>query len=125
MLEAAILFCLLAGAGAFVFLGGGWRYPYLLFPLLLWAVLRFHQLGAATASFIVGAMGTWGTMAGHVPIEQASSTERVQIIQALVGLVSISLLVVGATLAERETAIAAVRADRVAARRSAGIDAHR
>ena len=72
-------------------------------------MLRFRQLGAATGSLIVGAMGTWGTMAGTVPIAHATSTERVQIIQGLVGLVSISLLVVGATLAEREVAVAAVR----------------
>jgi len=109
LLEALILLSMLTALSAIVFLGGGWRYPYLIFPLLLWAALRFRQIGCATSSFLVGAMATWGTMSGTVPIAHTSPTERVQIIQALVGLVSISLLVVGATLSERETANAALR----------------
>jgi PAS domain S-box-containing protein len=108
VVEALLLLCLLSSLDAIVFLGGGWRYPYLLFPVLLWAALRFRQLGAAASSFLVGLLGTWGTMAGTVPIAQTSPTERVQIIQALVALVSISLLVLGATLSERETANEAV-----------------
>jgi len=109
LLEALFVLCSLTALSAIVFLAGAWRYPYLIFPLLLWAALRFRQLGAATSSFVVGAIGTWGTMAGTVPIGVTSPTARVQIIQALVGLVAISLLVVGATLAERETANQALK----------------
>ena len=47
-----------------VFLAGAWRYPYLLFPLLLWAALRSSRLGAAAAAFLVGAFGTWGAVDG-------------------------------------------------------------
>jgi signal transduction histidine kinase len=104
MCEALVLAASLGALNAVVFLWGGWRYPYLLFPLLLWAALRFRQLGAATSSLLVGAAGTWGTVAGTVPIAATSPTERVQIIQALVGVLAISLLVLGATLSERETA---------------------
>ena len=99
--EGAALVVALGGVSAFVFLGGGWRYPYLMFPLLLWAALRFQALGAATASFLVGALGTWGAVAGDVPVGVDTATERVQVIQALFALVAVSLLVVGATLAER------------------------
>lgn len=104
LLEALVLLASLAGVSALVFLTGAWRYPYLIFPLLLWATLRFRQLGAAVGAFLVGAIGTWGTVAGAVAIGATSPTERVQIIQALVGIVAISLLVLGATLAEREAA---------------------
>ena len=104
VLEALVLLASLAALGAVVFLGGAWRYPYLLFPLLLWAALRFRQLGAAVSSFLVGALASWGTVAGTVPFGGESPTARVQVIQALVGLLAISLLVVGATLAERERA---------------------
>ena len=109
ILEALVLLCLLIAVSAIVFLAGAWRYPYLIFPFLLWAVLRFRLLGAATGSFVVGAIATWGTMAGNVAIGATDSTARVQIIQALVGVVAISLLVLGATLAERETANEALR----------------
>ncbi len=107
--EALAFVASLTALNALVFLAGAWRYPYLIFPLLLWAVLRFRQLGAATCSLLVGAIGTWGTVAGTVPIAATSPTERVQIIQALVGVLAISLLVLGATLSERETANAEVK----------------
>src|SRR5205823_4744811 len=60
--EAAVLLAGLGGAAAGVFLLGGWRYPYLLFPLLIVATLRFHQLGAAAGSLVVGALATAGTV---------------------------------------------------------------
>jgi PAS domain S-box-containing protein len=104
LLEALAVIALLTALSAVVFLAGAWRYPYLIFPLLLWAALRFRQFGAAASSFLVGAIATWGTVAGTVPFGGSNPTERVQIIQALVGVLAISLLVVGATLAERETA---------------------
>jgi PAS domain S-box-containing protein len=103
--EGLVLLAAVAAVSAFVFLGGAWRYPYLLFPLLLWAPLRFQAVGAATTSFIVGAVGTWGALTGEIPGGADTATERVQIAQALFALVAVSLLVVGATLAEREAGI--------------------
>jgi PAS domain S-box-containing protein len=102
--EAAVLLAVLGGAGAGVFLAGGSRYPYLLFPLLIAATLRFHQIGAAASSFVVGALATAGTVAGTVPISKVDPTERVQILQALTGVVAVSLLTLAATLAERAAA---------------------
>ena len=58
--EGAVVLAGLAGLAALIFLGGLWRYPYLLFPLLLWAAVRFTQLGAVTASFTVAAFGVAG-----------------------------------------------------------------
>jgi PAS domain S-box-containing protein len=101
-LEAAVLLAALVGTSLIVFHAGAWRYPYLLFPLLLWAAIRFKSAGAATASFVVGAIGTWGAVAGNLPLSAESATERVQIAQALFALVAVTLLVVGATIAERE-----------------------
>jgi PAS domain S-box-containing protein len=101
-LEAAVLLAALIGTSFVVFHAGAWRYPYLLFPLLLWAAIRFKSPGAAVASFVVGALGTWGAVAGKLPIGADSATEQVQIAQALFALVAVTLLVVGATIAERE-----------------------
>jgi PAS domain S-box-containing protein len=102
LIEGAALLAATAGASVVVFVAGAWRYPYLLFPPLLWAAIRFKSVGAATASFVVGAIGTWGAVAGKVPIGAETATERVQVAQALFALIAVSLLVVGATLEERE-----------------------
>ena len=100
--EGLALLTAVAGVSAVVFLGGAWRYSYVLFPFLLWGALRFHAAGAATTSFLVGAIGTWGAIAGELPIAGDTPTERVQVAQALFALVAVSVLVMGATLAERE-----------------------
>lgn len=104
LLEALALVAALAAVSAIVFLAGAWRYPYLIFPFLLWAALRFRQAGAALAALLVGAIGTWGAIEGTIPIGADTATGRVQTAQALFALVAVSLLVVGATLAEREAA---------------------
>jgi PAS domain S-box-containing protein len=103
LLEALVLAGCLVTVGAF-FLGGAWHYPYLIFPLLLWSVLRFHQLGAAASSFVIGAIVTWGTVAGTLTFTGGDTTQRVQTIQLLVSALSVATLIVGATLAERESA---------------------
>ncbi len=108
LIEGAALLTALAGASVVVFVAGAWRYPYLLFPPLLWAAIRFKSVGAATASFVVGAIGTWGAVAGKVPFGAETATERVQIAQALFALIAVSLLVVGATLEEREAGSSAL-----------------
>jgi PAS domain S-box-containing protein len=112
LVEAAALLGVLVGVCVIVFVAGGWRYPYLIFPVLVFAVLRFRQLGAAATTLIVGAFGTLGTAHGTVPITAANATERVQVIQALIAITAITLLLLAATLAEREAAGDALRLER-------------
>ena len=107
--EGALLLLALAGVGAAIFLGGAWRYPYLLFPLLLWASVRFTQLGAVTASFLVAALGVAGVVSRNTPLGGSDDTVAVQILQALIAVVAISLLVLGASLSERDAAAASLR----------------
>ncbi|MGH2695030.1 MAG: sensor histidine kinase [Actinomycetota bacterium] len=100
--EAVLVLAAIVATSLLVFIGGRWRYPYLLFPLLMWAALRFKQRGATTAIFVVGAIGVWGTVRGSVVVGGASPTESVQILQALITIVGVGLYVVAASLAERE-----------------------
>jgi integral membrane sensor domain MASE1 len=104
-LEGLALLVAVVAASAIVFLAGAWRYPFVvIFPPLLWAALRFKQLGVATTCFLVGAIGTAGAVAGTVPLGGDTATERVQLAQRAFAVVIITLLVIGATLAEREKA---------------------
>ena len=104
LLEGAAVVGATVAASAIVFLAGAWRYPYLIFPFVLWAALRFQQVGAAVSAFLVGVIGTWGAVDGSLPLGGETATERVQLAQAGFAAVVVSLLVVGSTLAEREAA---------------------
>ena len=103
-LEGLVVLAALVALGATVFLGGAWRYPHLLFPVLIWATLRFHQFGAVTSSFVVAAFAVTGAVRGTALVENGSATEIVQILEALTAGVAVSLLILGAVLAERTEA---------------------
>jgi PAS domain S-box-containing protein len=107
-LEFATGIGVLAAVSVVVFLLGGWRYPYVLFPLLVGGALRFAELGAASCSFVAGALATAGVVTGNVPIG-TTPTQGVQIVQALIVGMAITLLVVGATLSEREAVAGALQ----------------
>ena len=102
VVEGVALLALLVTASWVVFFGGRWRYPYLLFPILVWAALRFRQQGASLAIFVMTALGVAGTLEGSVPIGGANLTDSVQILQVLMGLLAVTTLVLAATLTERE-----------------------
>ncbi len=101
--EAVALLGLLCGTSAAVFLGGSWRYPYPVFPLLVWATVRFRQLGAAVGCLVVAAFAVAGVVTGDTPLG-GDATTTVQILQALLAFVAVSLVVLGAALTEREQA---------------------
>jgi PAS domain S-box-containing protein len=114
--EATVLLAALITLSAVVFLGGLWRYPHLLFPLLIWAALRFRQLGATVASFVFTSFAVAGAVQGTTPIETGSTTQVVQILEGVTAVVAVSLLLLAAVLAElrgagRELARAHARLD--------------
>jgi PAS domain S-box-containing protein len=101
VVEGVTLLVLLVALSAFVFVGGLWRYPHLLFPLLVWAPLRFRQPGAVTASFVVAAIAIAVAVSGTTPGTQGDATVVVQVLEALAAAVAVTLLILGAVLAER------------------------
>jgi PAS domain S-box-containing protein len=102
--EAVLVLGVLVALSCLVFLAGYWRYPHLLFPVLIWATLRFAQLGAVAGSFVVTAVAVAGAVEGSIPISDRSTTEIVQILEGLIGVVAVTLLVLGAVLSERARA---------------------
>jgi PAS domain S-box-containing protein len=100
-LEALALGALLVGVSSLVFLGGLWRYPHVLFPLLVWAPLRFRQPGAVTSSFVVAVIAIAGAVSGTAPLGQGSATETVQILEGLLAAVTVGQLILAAVLSER------------------------
>jgi PAS domain S-box-containing protein len=104
LLEGLALLGLVVGVSWFVFLDGYWRYPHLLFPLLVWAALRFYQRGSVTSSFVVAAFAIKGAIDGTTPLGGGGATEVVQIAEGLLAAMIVSLLILGAALSERRAA---------------------
>jgi signal transduction histidine kinase len=102
--EAAALLASIAGLSAFVFLAGYWRYPHLLFPLFVWATVRFRQVGAVTSSVVVAAVAIAGAVSGNTPLTAEDPTQVVLILEGLLAGIAISVLILGAALAERSDA---------------------
>ena len=102
--EAALLSVATIGVCAFLFLPQRWALSYLLFPLLLWATLRFRQYGATMAVFVVVSVAIWRNLVGLGPPGITDPTFAVGVFQAIIAVVGISLLVLAATVSERNRA---------------------
>jgi len=108
--EALVLLLALIGVGLLVFgnLFGGTiqapKHPYLLFPVLAWAALRFGQQGAAIAVFIVSSIATAGTTLGHGPFVQPVLADSLLDLQTFMGVAAATTLLLGAAIAERNRA---------------------
>ena len=92
---------LFVAVSAFVFAEGHWIYSFLVFPLLLWATLRFRQRGATLAVFVAAMIALWQILDGSAPVTGTDLTAMVEAFQALFGFVGVSLLIVAATTSER------------------------
>jgi len=90
------------------------RQTYMLFPVLIWAALRFGQRGAMTAAIVVSVIAVWGTALGYGPFVHPALHESLLALQTFMAIVAATFLVMGATITERrraeEDAIAAQHA---------------
>jgi signal transduction histidine kinase len=96
--------------------------PYIVFPVLIWAALRFGPPGAALALAIVSSLTVWNTAHGSGPFVRASITHSLLASQLFVAVAALTSLVLAAVTAERsasETAQRALTAEQAALRRIA------
>lgn len=107
-LEASVLFLLLIFVVQGLF--EGWLrkplapffHPYMLFPLLIWAAIRFGQKGATAATLIVSLGAVWGTFHGLGPFAGRTPYEGLLSLQLFMAAVIPTTLVLAATIAERK-----------------------
>ena len=104
-LEAMVVLAAVGGVSATIFFAGGWRYPHVIFPLLVWATLRFRQPGAVAGSFLVTAIAVAGAIHGSLPLGEHTTTQLVEIVEGLLAAVVVSLFLLGAVLSERVRAV--------------------
>ena len=84
--------------------------PYIVFPTLIWAALRFGPTGAATAVAIVSSLTVWNTAHGSGPFIRTSLTHSVLASQLFVAVAALTSLVLAAVTAERSASETAQRA---------------
>ncbi|NUP10475.1 MAG: PAS domain S-box protein [Polyangiaceae bacterium] len=108
--EMAALALCLALIGGHVFFG--WfvpfanapRRPHLLYPLLIWAAVRFGPSGAARINLVTCIMAVSATVAGYGPFVLGTLLENLLGLQSFMAVSGFATLVLGAISAEREHA---------------------
>jgi PAS domain S-box-containing protein len=86
------------------------NYPYLLFPFVIWAALRFGARGASIMTFTVAAVAVSHTVAGGSPFVSATAGRTLFEVACYLGAVSITGLVLAAAVRmERDQATTALR----------------
>ena len=84
--------------------------PYIVFPVLLWAALRFGPRGAATAVLVVCSITVWKTAQNDGPFVRDSITDSLLATQLFIAVSALTSLLLAAVTAERTRASAALAA---------------
>jgi len=79
-------------------------FSYLIFPVLIWAALRFGPPGASAATAVVSSLTIWGTAHGGGPFVSGTFHENVLALQTFMSIVAGTVLVLAAVVAERKRA---------------------
>jgi signal transduction histidine kinase len=90
----------------------------ILLALMIWAALRFGPRGAATAACGVSAIAVVGTSLGYGPFAEPQLNDRLFLVQTFMAIVAAIFLVLGAAIAERESAASDARQAREEASRA-------
>jgi signal transduction histidine kinase/FixJ family two-component response regulator len=99
--EAVIWALLLLAVGTVAF-GFGYPVEYLLIPLLVWSAFRSEQRFTAIAIFLVTAFAIAGAIRGTSSFNRSTLNESLLLLQAFIGTVTVTTLVLSAVVLERE-----------------------
>ncbi|MHB8135705.1 MAG: MASE1 domain-containing protein [Anaerolineaceae bacterium] len=82
---------------------------YVIFPFVMYAALRFTQIGAVNSVALVSGIAIYGTAIGSGPLVRSSINESLILLQTFLGVVSLTALTLGATTSQRQAAEEALR----------------
>jgi len=82
----------------------GYGYPveYLLIPLLVWAAFRSEQRFAMIAIVLVAALAIGGAIRGTSSFNRSTLNETLLLLQAFIGTITVTTLILSAVILERE-----------------------
>ena len=103
--EAAALGLALAAVAWVIFFQGGaddsFRAPYLIFPLLIWAAVRFEARGATAATLLVSLLAIWATSLGRGPFALDAPAQSLLELQIFMAVAALTALILAALVSER------------------------
>ena len=102
-LEAAVLATATVGVSALVF-SRETNLAYVVFPLLIWAALRFWQPGATAASLIVAAIAVAFTNDDAGPFIASNPDDSLLLAQTFVGVSGVTVMLLAAATTQRRLA---------------------
>jgi len=82
---------------------------FTLIPIIIWAAFRFGRHGVTAATLIISAAAIWGTATGSGPFARHELDAALKLLHAFVTVITLTGLVLAATLAERRRAEQALR----------------
>ncbi|HIK14210.1 MAG TPA: MASE1 domain-containing protein [Leptolyngbyaceae cyanobacterium M33_DOE_097] len=101
LLEVGIWASILLCVGMVAF-GYGYPVEYLLIPLLVWAAFRSEQRFAMIAIVLVAALAITGAIRGTSSFNRSTLNETLLLLQAFIGTVTVTTLILSAVILERE-----------------------
>jgi signal transduction histidine kinase len=106
MIEGAAL---IAALLVLTYLAARHDVPYVIFPALIWASLRFGPRGAAAALLAASALTIWDTSNGSGPFVRDSLSDSLIATQLFVGVAALTSMILAAVTAERAESEEAAR----------------
>ena len=103
VMEAACLLAAMGAIGVVVF-GGivGQPLAFLCVLPLLWAAFRFGQRDTATLIALLSMLAIWGTVRGRGPFTDQPPTDSLLLLQAFLGTMAVTSILIAAVVAERK-----------------------
>ena len=100
ILESLLLLGLIFFVGKVAF-AEGYHLEYMLIPILLWSALRLGQPSATLLNFIVAAIAIVATVNGKGSFFYQDLNQSLLQLQSFIGVITLTILVLTATIAER------------------------
>jgi PAS domain S-box-containing protein len=111
VIEATVL-AILVIASAVVLWRAPVSYVYAIFPLTIWAALRFGVRGAAAASLVVSVIAVGYTVSVIGPFATSTPVNNLFSLQTFIAVLALTNLIIAAVIAERRTVESALQRSR-------------
>jgi PAS domain S-box-containing protein len=111
VIEASVL-AILVIASAVVLWRAPVSYVYAIFPLTIWAALRFGVRGAAAASLVVSVIAVGYTVSVVGPFATSTPVNNLFSLQTFIAVLALTNLIIAAVIAERRTVESALQRSR-------------